>query len=463
MRATWIAAGMAVLVGTLSPRAALGQSSEGGLGGDTLVVSLAEAEELALRNHPTVQQSRLSVSIAESRRTQARNARFVPRLELTNVWGPIPRARGEFTDTGVLVSPDTATSLGDLRWFTEVSVEMLQPLYTFGKLSGLVDAAGFGLEASRSGLEASSDEVRLEVRTLYWGLVLGQELVDIADDVLNRLAEADSILQRQYDEGIATQNDLFKFQIFEYQVRRRRREARDRHAMVEAGLRAMLGIETTTPLRAEVTELSPLPADLRSLEHYLALAAEDRPELAQLQAGIAARNALTRSRRGELFPQLFLGADIRWNRAPSRFDPNNPFVNNPTNFFRPGVALGFRWNMNLVQTRDQVRLAEGETARLRGQVAPLNAKIRLEVREAYLAVGRARSDVDDSEAALTASSNWFRAESQTFDLGLSEINDLVDAFQANIEMRTEHLGNIFRLNTALAKLSRAVGRDLQAM
>jgi len=460
MGRTSIAAGLAVLLGALTPRAGWGQSPRGELRDDTVVVSLAQAEQLALRNHPTVAQSRLDVSVAQSRQQQARDARFVPKLELSNVWGPIPRARGEFTDTGVLVSPDTSTSLGDLRWFTEVDLAVVQPLYTFGTLSGLVDAADFGVQASRSGLDASNDKVRLEVRKLYWGLVLGQELVDIADDVLNQIVDADSILERRYDEGSATQNDMFKFEIFKYQVQKRRREAEDRYAMAEAGMQAMLGFERTTSVRTDVDELTPLPTNLGPLEQYLSVAAENRPEVGQLQAGIAARSALARSKRGEMFPQLFLGADVKWNRAPSRFDPRNPFIYNPTNFFRPGIAVGFRWNMNLFQTRDEVRLAEHETTRLINQVSPLDKKIRLEVQSAYLAVVRARADVEQSEDALKASTNWFRAESQTFDLGLSEIKDLVDAFQANIEMQTEHLTNVFRLNTALAELSRAIGRDL---
>ena len=40
------------------------------------------------------------------------------------------------------------------------------------------------------------------------------------------------------------------------------------------------------------------------------------------------------------------------------------------------------------------------------------------------------------------------------------MQDLVDAFQANVEMRTEHLRTIFVYNTALARLSRAVGIDV---
>jgi len=429
-------------------------------GQDTVVVTLARAEQLALENHPTVQGAQLDLAVSETRRRQARNARYVPRFNLRNVWGTVPRARGEFTETGVLISPDTMTSFSDLRWFTQVDVDIIQPLYTFGRIGGLIDAADAGLEASRSAVDASTGEVRLQVRQVYWGVVLGEELLDVAEDVLGKLVEADSTLNERYEEGFATQNDLFKLELFSYQVRKRHREARDRLTMARAGLRATIGVDADVPIRVESEELSPVEVNLSRLDQYLSLAFANRPELHQLRAGIEARHSLVRSKRGERLPQLFLGAQIKWNRAPDRFDPRNPFVNNPTNFFRPGVVVGFNWNANIFQTRNETQLAEYEAARLDSQLDPLTQKIGLDVRQAYLDVVRAKEDVDDSQRALTTSENWYRAESQTFDMGLSEIPDLVDAFKANVEMRTEHLQAVFTYNTAMAKLSQATGSDV---
>ena len=201
-------------------------------------------------------------------------------------------------------------------------------------------------------------------------------------------------------------------------------------------------------------------AELAGFDRYLDIAFANRPELDQLRAGIEARHSLVRAMRGQRWPQLVLAAKIQWNRAPSRADPKNPFVNNPTNFFRPGIVVGFSWNANLSQTRNELRLAEYEAVRIRSQLDPLTEKIRLDVNQAYLDVVRAREDVEDSRRALKTSDNWYRAESQTFDMGLSEIQDLVDAFKANVGMRTEHLRTVFVYNTALAQLSRAVGSDV---
>lgn len=427
---------------------------------DTLVLSLPRAEELALDNHPFVSGARVDLALAEARRSRARHSRWVPELKLTNVWGPVPDVRGEVTEFGVLVSPDSVDAIKNLGWFTEANLQLVQPLYTFGRIDRLVRAAEAGVEASAASVEATSDEVRLQVRKAYWAAVLGEQLVDVADEVLREVEDADAQLQERYEDGSVSQNDLFEFEIYRFRAQKARREAGDGLEMARAALRGAVGLEDDVPLRVETSELTSVDVNLDSLGGYLQMARENRPELAQLRAGIAAQSSLARATRSEYYPQLFLGGEVKWNHAPGRFDPRNPFVNNPTNFFRPGIVLGFDWNVNLFQTRDRVRIAEHQAAKLSAQLDPLAERIQLDVREAYLTAARAQADVEGSESALTAADNWFRAESQTFDLGIGEIKDLVDAFQAKIEMEREHLQSIFDFNTALAELSRAVGRDL---
>jgi outer membrane protein TolC len=417
-------------------------------------------EELALDHHPFVGRARVDLRLAESRRTRARRSRWLPELNLTNVWGPIPDARGVITEAGFPVSPDTINALGRLGWFTQTDLELVQPLYTFGRFDRLIAAAQAGVEASEAGVEATSDEVRLQVRKVYWTMVLGQELVRISDEILREIADADVQLEERYEEGSVSQNDLFEFEIYRFRANKGRREAIDALAMAEAALRAATGIDDGVPIRAATGGLTQLEANLDSLDGYLQMARETRPELAQLRAGVAAQSSLARATRSEFYPQLFLGAAVRWNIAPGRFDPRNPFVYNPTNFFRPGFVVGFNWDVNLFQTRDRVRIAEHEAAKLSAEIEPLTEKVQLDIRKAYMALVRAGADVEDSERALTAADNWFRAEAQTFDLGLGEINDLIDAFQAKIEMEREHLSSVFEFNTSLAELSRAVGRDL---
>lgn len=163
----------------------------------------------------------------------------------------------------------------------------------------------------------------------------------------------------------------------------------------------------------------------------------------------------------DAWPSLFFAGSVSANVAPDRYDPRNPFWQNQTNYFRGGGVLGFEWNLNFTQHRAEAHVQRTEMVQLESQTDALHALVEKEVREAWLKADRARADVEEGRAALQASENWLRAELQTYDIGMSPIKDLIDAFQANAEMRARQLQNIATFNIAVAELSRRVGLDLQ--
>lgn len=432
-------------------------------GADTLRLTLAEAETRALARSPVLAEPRASLALARARLAQAAHAGTLPTFNFRQVVGFLPRARGEFSPTGVLFSPDTSTGFSDLRLFTELEVNLLQPLFTFGKTAGPRRAAAHGVQAGEAGLDASRDEVRLQVRTLYWGLVLSEELRRIVEDARTETGKARNTIQKKLDAGSdeVGQNDLFKLDVFQYEVEKRFREAVEKTRVARSALQGSLGVDPAVVVVAPLdTTLAPLPVNLDSLDVYVALALRNRPDLAQLGEGVKARASLVQSSASDFYPQFFVAGQVKLNRATDRFDSNNPFVNNPTNFFRPTVLLGLTWNLNFFQARDRTRVARSEEATLAARVPLAEAGAELDVEKAYLAVTTARANVEQSGAALKSTGNWLRAEAQTFDMGVGEVKDFIDAFRANSTMRAEYAENVAKLNIALATLSKSVGRDL---
>jgi outer membrane protein TolC len=427
---------------------------------DTVVVSLADAERMALESSPLLASAFATVELSRAQQTQANHARILPELNLRNVWGPAPRARGEFTDTGVLISPDTLTGLGDLTWFTQVDLSLVQPLYTFGKIGSQLDAVRAQVDVTRADLERTRSEVLLQVRKLYWGVVLSGELAGVSASMSDRVQEAEERLQELYDEGSASQNDMFKFQMFKYEVSSRSREVEAGRIKVTEALRALIGVPQDVSFRVATESLHALETPLDSLSVYLDEASANRAELAQLEAGIQARRALVRAAEAEARPSLFLAGGFSVNKSPGRFDPRNPFVNNPTNFSRPKLLLGLNWNLNFRQTSDRARVERFQVAKLEAQARPLRLMVEQQVREAYLDAVRARADVAAGGAALRASENLLRAELQTFDIGIGDIEDVISAFKSNVGMAVEQFRNVATLNSKLAELSQRVGRDI---
>lgn len=429
---------------------------------DTVTVSLDDAERRALERNPLLAGAEARIEVNRAQEARAKQARWLPELSLRNAYGIIPKQRGAYNEYGVLVSPDTLLSVNDMSWFTQLDVRLVQPLWTFGKLGSRIEAAGHAVEAAEAGMERTRADVLLMVRQLYWGVVLAQELEAAADDVMEKVEEADTTFQRQYEEGTATQNDMFKFQIFRYEVNRRYREVQAGLAEARAGLRAALGLEEGVTVLVETEALDTVSFALQELPVYLEMARANRPELQELQAGISARRALMVAEQRDAWPTLFFAGTITGNYAPDRYDPRNPFWQNQTNYFRGGGVLGFEWSFNFAQHRAEAALQRTEMIQLESQKDALDALVEREVRQAWLKADRAYADVAEGREALQASENWLRAELQTYDIGMSEIKDLIEAFRANAEMKVSQLRNIADFNTAVAELSRRVGLDLSA-
>lgn len=429
-------------------------------------LTLSECEALALENSGAIQSAELGVEISQAKQRQASHASILPVFEVKNVWGPIPRARGVVDpETGFVRSPDTTTSIpGDLRYFTQFDLDLVQPLFTFGRLSGLQEAATYGVRAEEAKLENETADVLLKVRKLYWSLVLGKALLAVVQEVDAELAKARNRIEEKLDEGSeeVSQTDLFKVQIFRYEVNKRLREAENKIELARTSLRTVLGMPEDVEIHVATEYLDPLRVPLDSLPVYIELGLKHRPELSRIRAGLQAKGAMIRVARSEYYPQFFFGGQVKFNFAKDRFDPRNPFLYNPTNYFRPGFVLGFNMNLNFLQIRDKIRVAQAEQVKLAYEEERLVEGIKLDIEKAYREVKAVEKNISDSRRALQASENWLRSATMTFDIGLGEVKDLIDAFKSNSTMKGEHYQNIFEYNVALARLSKAVGVDLYA-
>lgn len=429
---------------------------------DTLILDLRQCEERALANSQMLKQATMKVAFAEARQAQASHAAILPKFELKNTWGPISQARASFNEFGVLNSPDTTFQFGDLRYYTEVELNLLQPLFTFGKLSGVKQAAHFGLLAENAGRETTEEDVRLRVRQLYWTILVSRELLKVVDEARQEIEKANGKIQEKLEEGSedVSQNDLFKLQIYTYEVNKLYRETQDEIAIASAELKSILGLDPKKGIEIATEYLEAVEVNIDSLSMYEEISMRNRSELAQVRSGVRAKQALVSVAKSDYYPQFFFGGQIKYNYAKDRYDSSNPFVYNPTNFFRPGVLIGMNLNLNFLQTRDKVRVAAAEYKSLTFKEELLAQKVKIEVRTAYQDLVRAQANMQESRRALRATESWLRSESMTWDIGVGEVKGLIDAFQANSKMRSEHLKNIQKFNTALARLSRAIGQDL---
>src|SRR5262249_52527035 len=151
----------------------------------TLTLDELIARGLAIS--PEVQAANAGVAIAKAKKGQASGTRF-PQLELTTIVGPSPRARGS-----VLSSPDTKGDPEITNVFVRNEVSIVQPIYTFGRISSLNNAAAEGIEIGKAGVAQQAQIVRLRIKELYYGILF-------ANDVLATFKEVKTVLDSGIDK-----------------------------------------------------------------------------------------------------------------------------------------------------------------------------------------------------------------------------------------------------------------------
>lgn len=429
---------------------------------DTLRLSLQDCEKLSLENNLEIEAAKLQINVARAKRTQARHLKILPKFELKHILGPSTQARDSVTAFGVLMSPDTSFQFKDLRYYTEIELNLLQPLYTFGKLSGIDEAATYGVQVEKANLDKISQDKKLEVRKWYWNLLLQKELLIVIQDAEKEMKKAKDKIDEKLEAGAeeVSQTDVFKLKIYQYEIKKRKGEILNKMVIAKARLRMAMGVMHDVKFKLKDEYLERIDANWQELPAYLEVAYVSRPDVAQLRAGLSARYALIKIAKSDYYPQFFFGAQIRYNYAKDRFDSKNPFVYNPYNFFRPGFIVGFNLNLNFVQTRDKVRVEEAEYKKLAHKEKLLSDGIKIDVQKLYLEAKQAEINMRESRRALKASESWLRSATMTFDIGLGAVKDVIDAYQAKGKMQFEHLENIYKFNVGIAKLGQAIGKDL---
>lgn len=427
---------------------------------DAVRLSLAELLRRALRHDPLGVAAARDVDAAEAER-RAMTGRRYPSLTSLVLAGPTPEARGDAVESTTPVD-DYGDLLDGLGPFFRAELSVTQPLYTFGKISAAAGALGKVVEVRRAQAATGRWELVTQVKTAYYGLLLVHELLALTDEVRTYLDQAREHLDERLESEDAevTPMDRARLAVQEAELETERIELVKRRAVLRDALGRLAAIEDRGGWTVAEDELSPVRPGAVEPATLLDGALRSRPELAAASAGVAASSAKRDALRAKYWPDLFLGARLRYGVAPNRDRQTSPFANDDFNLFDAGVAVGLRYEWPTGVTGPEVAKAAAELAALEARRSALAEKVSHEL---VAAVGEWRAAADKIEAAregFKAARAWTAFARNGFELGTVPAKDLVDALTAYVRARVALLTTTHEHNVAVARLSRAAGREL---
>lgn len=401
-------------------------------------LTLAEAIEIAYRNHADVAVAEENLAAARERVTQAKTG------TLPSVSAELSYAGRGVTDLGGIFGsgPTRTTTDGGIQ----PAVRARQTLWDHGQTRLQVRQARAGVIGSDAGVRNARRLLRFNVTADYIEFLRAQKQLLLVEEQVG-LAQAQlDLIDARIAVGDAAAAERFPV-LRELRLAQQRRIAAQNNVNVAAtALRNSMGLPAGPPLL--IADLPPEPTfEAPSPEESLALAERTRPDLIQDRQAVEISRAsvsLARIRRRPLLVAT----------AGANLTPKNEFSRADWNF---GIGASMPiWDAEL--TRARQREAEAALDRDEARLEQTRKDIAAEVQAAHLNLISARERVEASRATVDAARVALEAANARYQQGLATTIDLTDAQVGFIQAGNDAINALYDYYLAQAQLERAIGR-----
>ncbi len=329
------------------------------------------------------------------------------------------------------------------------------------------------LEGARGAKEAMyktfEHQIVFDVHRAYHALIGAREmhytLIEGRKHLKKAIEKVEENLENQ--EGTDTQIDLVKLKVFDAKLDAMEQQVLQIEKTALAGLNFLVGTDNNRRIDIADTPQEPIDIKLKPLDDYKKTAVESRPEFEALRKGIKALENKLKIYKSDFAPDFALTFSFRKGYTPGvEMDYNNgstPFIfSNSYNYgsIVPGLFLVGKMPLNFGVKVHKVREAKAEIQALASDEKYAMEGILLEVETSYIEAESLQEAVKALDKSKRLAKGWLNAAVQNQTVGVGSSNDLKDALKEFFGIVAEYHLRISELNTAVAKLEKAVGKTV---
>ncbi len=428
------------------------------------VLSLEQLIELAVAYSPQLKQSEQQVAAARSDLMQARGGMF-PQLELVGTTGPSENADLPTVIVNEEIAPGVFSGFiqnndkDSVGIFGRLDLAIFQPLYTFGKISHRKNAAALGVEAQKHGQRVVTSEVILNVKELYYSMIVARQGEGAARNAGDFIQDARDRITRMIAAGSPNvdETDLYRLEAFEAEISRFRARAESGSRLAYQALKRAIGYPEGKEFQLDRRDLPTEGPSLGNVEDYMRMALDARPELKQLESGIEARKSMLKASQADLYPTFFVAAIGSLAGAPGRDRMPISYFGDRFNHSHMGVILGSEWKFDFGIKQGRLGRARAEFQELLHKKEFAEDNIPVQVLKYYEDTLEAEKSMKAYRNGLIAARRWVVASFSNFDFGLGTAKDMFDAIDRYGKNEGEYLSALLNYNVSRARLEHAAG------
>ena len=380
---------------------------------------------------------------------------YFPTFRLDAGVAPVP----SITEDGT--SGDISVDWSSWGYFYRVSLTMVQPVYTFGKIAGLSEAAERGLDVGQAQVEVARWDLRERAAQAYHGALLSRELSALFLEGKGWLDKAEAKMAKSRDADDDDYDQLAHLRLKSRVADFWQMEADNKalHTASHEGLRLLLSYPPGKPVRPREDSLTPTPVRVPSIGECLAFAERSTPGLKLARAGAAAKAALADAAESAVWPDLMVLGEVSATDS-NAIEADGSVPGSRNLGLAAGLLLGVRWDLDVAQKLHEGRATRAAADQLAHKARAARDLMEVEVRRLHQQLTDTVRLVEVTRKSMVAARGWLTASWDLYDTGFGAFKDVMDALVQFYGKKVGYLKTVHEHNLLVVRLSRAIGQDL---
>ncbi|MCK9229115.1 MAG: TolC family protein [Syntrophales bacterium] len=407
------------------------------------VFTLEESISMALERSLHIRSARELVRESESLRKE-RFTSFLPALSTSYGYRRLD-------ETPTMSFPGMGERTTGTRDNYVWSLELTQPVFTGGALSGSYDLAARGVHISKLQETTTIQDVVLDVREAYFAILTAERVREVALQAVEQLRAHRDTAQSFYDVGVIPRNDLLHAEVELADGIQNLMVAENSLELAKARFNTVLRRDIGAPVAVEdILTYRPFEGNL---EACLAEAMAGRSELEIYELQVQQSERAVNVTKSGFYPSVAFTANYsRYGDTPGV--SGNSYTDKD-DWYLLAVAKWNFWEWG--KTRYAVDASRRRVDQARNARDNLSELIALEVKNAYLSLREAEHRIAVTEAAVLQAEENYRLNVERYREQVGTTTEVIDAQTLLTRARSSYFNALSAYHLALGELERAMG------
>lgn len=412
-------------------------------------LSLNRAIDIALKEQPTIKQSRENVAASRYGIGVARAA-YLPQVNFVSNYyygNAFPGSSNKPGTSGTTGSTGSVGGLGVTNFYL-YQFQASQLIYDFGKTPGLISESRATFGQTQQDYAGTRQQVVLDVRTAYFGYLAAQRAQKVQEETVRQNQDLLKQAQGFYKVGLKAKYDVTQAEANLYQAEANLIQAKNNVQLAQVTLTTALGLKTWPFTQVEdVLEVTTQP---RSLEELKSKALERRPEILKNRQLQEFNRAAVNVAWAGYFPVLTSTAAYGWQSVDQPFStlPSNWYVGAAVTVpIFEGLSTAYSLSQNKAQLRASVENYE-----------VLRLNVTKEVNQAYLNVKTGWELIRATKKALEAARENLRLAWGRYQTGVGTVIEFTTAQVQFSQADLNFVQALYNYRVFEAQLDKSIGK-----